>query len=121
VTSTNTTLATGERILVCNGMIASERDATDIIGAAFTERPDWIAIPLTVLSQAFLDLKTGLAGAILQKFVNYGFRVVIVGDTSAEQARSKPLTDFIRETNKGKQIWFCANLDEFTAKVAPRA
>ncbi len=111
------TLATGKRILMCDGMIASERNATDVIGFAFTERPDWIAIPLTALPPAFLDLKTGFAGAILQKFVNYGFRVAILGDTSQEQARSKPLTDFIRETNKGNQIWFCASYDDLVARL----
>jgi hypothetical protein len=111
------TLDTGKRILMCDGIIASERDATDVIGFAFTERPDWIAIPLTVLSPAFLDLKTGFAGAILQKFVNYDLRVAILGDTSQEQASSKPLADFIRETNKGSQIWFCASYDDFVARL----
>ena len=111
------TTRTGHRLLECEGPIASERDATDVIGTAFTERPDWIVIPLTVLPPAFLDLKTGLAGAILQKFVNYDFRVAIVGDTSAQQAASKPLTDFIRETNKGNQIWFCASHDALAARL----
>ncbi|HEV2650722.1 MAG TPA: DUF4180 domain-containing protein [Rhizomicrobium sp.] len=111
------TLENGRRVLMCDGMIASERDATDVIGFAFTERPDWIAIPLTVLSPAFLDLRTGFAGAILQKFVNYDFRVAILGDTSQEQARSKPLADFIRETNKGNQIWFCASCEDFVARL----
>ena len=117
MTTVTTTLATGQRVLACDGMIANERDATDIIGSAFTERPDWIVIPLTKLSPAFLDLKTGFAGAILQKFVNYDFRVAILGDTSTEQARSKPLTDFIRETNRGKQIWFCTSYEDFAARL----
>ena len=112
-----TTLKTGQRILTCDRMIATERDATDVIGTAFTERPDWIVIPLSKLPPAFLDLKTGFAGAILQKFVNYEFRVAILGDTSMEQARSKPLADFIRETNRGRQIWFCTGLEDFTARL----
>jgi hypothetical protein len=111
------TLNTGQRILICEQMIASERDATDVIGTAFSERPDWIAIPLTSLPPAFLDLKTRFAGAILQKFVNYDLRVAILGDTAMEQAQSKPLTDFIHETNKGRQIWFCASYEDFMARL----
>ena len=112
-----TTLETGTRIMEWHAPLASERDATDIIGAAFTERPDWIVIPLDALAPGFLDLRTGLAGAILQKFVNYSFRVAILGDTSKEADASKPLADFIRETNKGTQIWFCASRDSFIARL----
>ena len=38
------------------------------------------------LSPDFLRLSTGLAGDVLQKFVNYGLRVAIVGDVSAAAA-----------------------------------
>lgn len=114
------TLKIGPRILECSGMIASERDATDIMGMAFTKKPDWILIPLTALAPAFLDLKSGLAGAVLQKFVNYDFHVAILGDTSREQAASKPLADFIRETNKGRQIWFCTSHEDFVSRLTTR-
>jgi hypothetical protein len=111
----------GWRFFECDAggsRIAAERDAVDIIGAAFTARPDWIVIPVARLGAGFLDLKTGVAGAVLQKFVNYEFRVAILGDVSAATAASKPLADFVRETNRGKQIWFVPDWPELMARLA---
>lgn len=56
------------------------------------------------LDEAFFRLSTGLAGEVLQKFVNYQMKLAIVGDFSGYA--SKPLQDFIRESNEGRQICF---------------
>lgn len=58
----------------------------------------------------FFDLSTCMAGEILQKFSTYHVRMAIVGDYSNIQ--SKALKDFIRESNKTKQILFVATIDE---------
>ncbi len=52
----------------------------------------------------FFDLKSGIAGEILQKFSNYLVRLAIVGDFS--KYANKSLKDFIFESNKGGQINF---------------
>jgi hypothetical protein len=52
----------------------------------------------------FFDLKTRLAGEILQKYTNYRFKIAIVGDFSVYKSRS--LKDFIYESNKGSQVFF---------------
>ncbi|MDD3716690.1 MAG: DUF4180 domain-containing protein [Candidatus Marinimicrobia bacterium] len=62
------------------------------------------------LTPAFFDLKTGFAGEVLQKFANYYMQLAIIGDFS--QIRSKSLQDFIRESNKGKQVFFVGNTQE---------
>ncbi len=64
----------------------------------------------------FFDLKTGLAGEILQKFVNYHFSVAIVGDFS--NVSSKALRDFIFESNKGKTVFFAANAEDALKKLS---
>lgn len=56
------------------------------------------------IDEPFFRLSTGLAGEVLQKFVNYHMKVAIVGDFSGYT--SKPLQDFIRESNEGRQICF---------------
>ena len=99
-------LLEGARLFTCTARVGSERDAVDVIGEAFTARPDWIVIPVAQLGDGFLDLKTRIAGNVLQKFVTYGFGVVILGDVSAAAAASGALRDFIAETNRGTQIWF---------------
>ncbi len=52
----------------------------------------------------FFILSTGLAGEILQKFINYGGRLAIYGDFSGYT--SKPLHDFMYESNQGKDVFF---------------
>jgi hypothetical protein len=52
----------------------------------------------------FFDLKTRLAGEILQKFVNYLIQVAIVGNFT--DVKSESLRAFIIESNRGKQICF---------------
>ncbi|MES2617288.1 MAG: DUF4180 domain-containing protein [Bacteroidota bacterium] len=56
------------------------------------------------ITPLFFDLKNGLAGEILQKFSNYRVHLAIVGDFS--KYTSKSITDFMYESNKGKQVNF---------------
>jgi hypothetical protein len=93
------------------------RDALDIIGEAFGARPDWIVIPVARLGEGVLDLKTRLLGEMLQKFVNYGFRVAFLGDVSHVCAASKPFADFVRETNRGTQVWFVPDRAALLARL----
>lgn len=98
--------------------LASARDASDIVGEAFSAGATVIALPVARLSPAFLDLKTRLAGEVLQAFVNCGFRAAIVGDVSANVAASEPLRDFVRESNRGRHVWFVDDLGALAAKLA---
>ena len=63
-----------------------------------------IAINKEAIVKDFFVLRSCLAGEILQKFINYGIRFAIYGDFS--KYTSKPLKDFIYESNKGKDIYF---------------
>lgn len=66
-------------------------------------------------AEDFFVLSTGLAGAVLQKFVNYRMKVAIVGDYS--KYTSKPLKDFIYESNKGNDIFFVSTREEAVQKL----
>jgi len=119
-----TTEIAGLRVLLWpeNGpSLASGRDASDIIGDAFSVQAQVVVIPAVRLSPDFLRLSTGLAGEVLQKFVNYGLRAVILGDVSAAAAASGPLGDFIGESNRGRQVWFLPDLAALEAKAAALA
>ncbi len=63
-----------------------------------------IAINKEAITDDFFILSTCLAGEILQKFINYGVRFAIYGDFS--EYTSKPLKDFMYESNKGNDIFF---------------
>ena len=69
-----------------------------------------IVIDKKLVAEDFFILSKGLAGEILQKYVNYGGRIAIYGDYSLYT--SKPLKDFIYESNKGKDVFFVATQDE---------
>jgi hypothetical protein len=65
---------------------------------------------------SFFDLKTRLAGDILQKFSQYRVKLAIVGDFS--KYTSKSLRDFIYESNRLGHICFTDSLEEAKSKLA---
>ena len=69
-----------------------------------------IVIDKKLIVEEFFILSSGLAGEILQKYINYGGRIAIYGDYS--HYTSKPLKDFIYESNKGKDVFFVSTEDE---------
>lgn len=69
-----------------------------------------IVLDKKLIAEDFFILSTGLAGEILQKFINYGGRIAIYGDYS--RYTSKPLKDFIYESNKGKDVFFVSTEEE---------
>jgi len=74
-----------------------------------------IVINKEAIAEDFFILSTGVAGEILQKFVNYRFHVAIVGDYS--KYTSKPLKDFIYESNYGNDIFFVSTEEEAIQKL----
>ncbi len=80
-----------------------------IMNVEYQAKTKNIAISKDLISKDFFILSSGLAGEILQKIVNYHFRIAIYGDYS--NYKSKPLKDFIYESNKGQDIFFVDNLE----------
>lgn len=68
-----------------------------------------LALNKEAITKDFFILSTCLAGEILQKFINYGVRFAIYGDFSGYT--SKPLKDFMYESNKGRDIYFQPTAD----------
>lgn len=96
--------------------VARSGDAMDLIASARYETGcEALILPKESLSEDFFRLSTGLAGEVLQKFVNYGMKVAIVGDFS--HYTSKPLRDFIRESNRGKTVFFLPTEAEALQKL----
>ncbi|UOE45655.1 DUF4180 domain-containing protein [Agromyces larvae] len=87
-------------------LMSSSDDTNDLIGDAWANRCDTVAVPVARLDPRFFDLASGLAGTVAQKFVNYRLRLVVVGDITAHEAASRALRDWVRESNRGDHIWF---------------
>lgn len=91
-------------------ILQSVDDGLDLLGNLHYQRFEKIIVHEKNIAPEFFDLKTRLAGDILQKFVQYQMPLVIIGDFSKFDSQS--LHDFIFESNKGKQINFVNNLSE---------
>lgn len=74
-----------------------------------------IALNKEAIVNDFFILSNGIAGEILQKFINYGVRFAIYGDFSGYT--SKPLKDFIYESNHGHDIFFQARASDAVDKL----
>jgi hypothetical protein len=75
-----------------------------------------IILNKSTIVEEFFDLKTRLAGEILQKFVNYNVKLAIVGDFSVYSIKS--LKDFIYESNKGRHVFFVFDENQGIEKLS---
>lgn len=91
-------------------LIQSIEDGVNLMGDLYYQGYDRIIIYEQNLTPDFFDLKTKIAGEILQKFSNYRMRLAIIGDFS--KYTSKSFDDFKFECNQTKQIHFASSLNE---------
>lgn len=92
-------------------ILTDVQSALDLImSAKYEVGTNLIAIEKGVVAEDFFILSRGLAGEILEKFITYQSKIAIFGDYS--HYTSKPLKDFIYESNKGKDVFFVATQDE---------
>ncbi|NVO21002.1 MAG: DUF4180 domain-containing protein [Bacteroidetes bacterium] len=96
--------------LLSRTLIHSAAEMLDIMMGAYYQGASSLIIHQGHLSGSFFDLKTGVAGDILQKFSTYRMRLAIIG--KFDNFSSKSLADFIRESNKFGRINFCGNIEE---------
>ncbi|MDO4356545.1 MAG: DUF4180 domain-containing protein [Clostridia bacterium] len=100
-----------------NKVITDVDSALDLLmSAKYEAGAERIVVDKKLVAEDFFVLSSGLAGEILQKYVNYGGKVAVYGDFS--RYTSKPLKDFIYESNKGKDFFFVATEDEAVQKLA---
>lgn len=97
-------------------LIADSQSALDFIMTISYELDcRKIIIDKKNICEEFFKLSSGIAGEVLQKFINYHTRVAIIGDFS--KYTSKPLHDFIYECNIGNDIFFAENLEQAAEKL----
>lgn len=97
--------------------IADGQSALDfIMNVNYETGCRFIVLNKESITEDFFVLSTGIAGEILQKFINYHFKVAVVGDFS--KYTSKPLKDFIFESNMGTDIFFVSSEDDAIKKLS---
>lgn len=91
-------------------ILKTTEDGLTLLGDLYYQGYDKIILHEKNITPKFFDLKTGIAGEILQKFAQYRIPLAIVGDFSKYTSNS--LRDFIFESNKGKFISFVSTREE---------
>lgn len=84
--------------------ISNERDVLELLAHSESMESNRLLLEEEYLHPAFFDLKTGLAGAILQKFANYRVKAAIVANL--EGIQSTRFQELVRECNRGNQVHF---------------
>lgn len=98
-------------------LIKDVQSALDFIATVKYETGcDHIILNKSAIIEEFFNLKTKLAGEILQKFINYCVKIAIVGDFSVYTSRS--LKAFIYESNKGNDIFFVTDEKQAIEKLS---
>lgn len=85
-------------------------DGVDLLGTLYFEGFDRLILHVKNINVDFFDLKTGMAGEILQKFSTYRVRLAIVGDLSVYSSQS--MQAFIMESNRWGHINFAPTLTD---------
>lgn len=94
-------------------------DASSALDLAMTARYEGnagrLAIDKRAVAEEFFILSSGLAGEVLQKFTNYHIKAAFYGDFS--RYTSKPLRDFIYESNRGGSVFFVPTREEAVRRL----
>ncbi len=93
------------------GQLVSEvQDVLDLMVNAQMLDADALVLHAGQLPAGFFELRSGLAGEILQKISTYRFRLAILGDF--RNPESKSLADFIRESNRTGRVLFVRDMEQ---------
>lgn len=82
-------------------LLNNEDDLIDLICFCGEHDTDRVLLFAENLPQRFFDLKSGEAGMVLQKFVNYHMKVAAVLPPSYIRGK---FSEFVLETNRGTQF-----------------
>ena len=82
-------------------LIQTERDAVTLIGVCGEHSTERLLLYAGNFPESFFDLRSGLAGTILQKFTNYHIRVALVVPSELVHGKFR---EYVFEANRGDQV-----------------
>ncbi len=96
-------------------LISNAEDGAQLLADLYYQGFDLIIIQSGHLDRSFFELKSGLAGEVLQKCSNWRMRLAIVGNFN--EFTSKSLRNFIYESNKDKMVNFVDSVNTAIARA----
>lgn len=119
---TNQTLdVAGTRVLVIGRgpRLAAVAGVLDLVGDGLAAGAHWVVVPSDRLAPEFFRLRSGFAGEVLQKFVQYQLGLAVIGDLTEHVAAGGAFADLVRESNQGRHAWFLPDLASVTDRLGP--
>lgn len=105
-------IVTSEELLITDAQSALDL----MITVRYDEDCSCIALKKETVAEPFFVLSSRLAGDVLQKFINYQTKLAIIGTFSVYT--SKPLKDFIYESNRGRDVFFVSTEEEAIERLS---
>ena len=93
-------------------LIRTAEDGRALVEQAMNEDASVVAVPVERLDPAFFQLRSGIAGEVIQKVLNYKLKFAVLGDVSSYVAAHDALRDFVIECNRGRDIFFATDESE---------
>ena len=91
-----------KKYIEINQEINTEDDVLDIIGICMSNDTKLLVLREGAFSEKFINLKSGLAGIVFQKFINYHIKVsAIIED---EFKNNKRFQELVYESNKSNNF-----------------
>jgi DNA-binding PadR family transcriptional regulator len=103
----------GKKYIECvsaEAPLHSEQDALDLVAACIENATNLILLHEEALSDDFFRLATGLAGQVLQKFINYNVKAAVI--IKDEQKIKGKFKELIAESNKRNDFRVFHNIIE---------
>lgn len=92
------------------------RDAMGVVGEILSRGVKELILHERNVAPEFFQLRTGIAGELLQKLTNHQIRVAFVGDFGSD--KSKSMRAFIAESNSGNQVSFAGSLESALERLS---
>lgn len=88
----------------------TEQDAVDLVALCREHDLDFLMLHGKALSEDFFNLRTGVAGRMMQKFITYSVKTaVVIPDTSVNKGRFK---EMVTESNRSNQFGVFASRED---------
>lgn len=112
----------GSRVLVAGSADrpVDLRRVKELLAEAHGEDAAWLVVRTEDLAPAFFDLRSGVAGEILQATVVYRLPLAIIGPLPQPAASSSAFAALVRESNRGRDHWFTGSVETLEARFAER-
>lgn len=101
-----------------DGMLSTEQDILDLVGICMEHNIYKVLLHEAVLAEDFYNLRTGLAGTALQKFINYRITAAaIINRDQADKGRFKELLAELSQGNAFRMFALEADAEAWLLQV----